>query len=188
MKKQKYWDNFQLIPMLPSEKSGLHIHYSLYESFFGKTVIATTHRGVCYIGCVSEEQIVDELSKRYPQAVLHRQKDEWQALASLILQGERNVAITLPFHIYGTPFQLAVWSELLQIPEGSLTSYARIARNIGRPKAHRAVGTAVGNNPVMYLIPCHRVVRSNGAIGGYYWGVAMKKKILEVEQHLAFKS
>lgn len=188
MKKQKYWDNFQLIPMLPSEKSGLHIHYSFYECFFGKTVIVTTHRGVCYIGCVSEEQIVNELSKRFPQAVLHHQKDEWQALAFLILQGERNVTITLPFHIYGTPFQLAVWDGLLQIPEGSLTSYGRISQNIGRPKAVRAVGTAVGDNPIMYLIPCHRVIRNDGGIGGYYWGVEMKKKMLSAEKCPLFTS
>ena len=89
----------------------------------------------------------------------------------------------LPLDLRGTPFQLAVWSELLKIPKGETISYAQLAAKLGKPKATRAVGTACGTNPIPFLVPCHRVVRSDGSLGGFAFGLTMKQQLLEKERN-----
>jgi AraC family transcriptional regulator of adaptative response/methylated-DNA-[protein]-cysteine methyltransferase len=169
-----------LIPMFQKEENGIKIHYETYDTPFGKAVIASTEKGICYIAFGEEQTMLDELKQRYSKAKLTKAKTDWheKALAT-VSETEQNEIIAL--HVRGTGFQLNVWSELLQIPSGKLSTYKTIAERVGNPKATRAVGTAVGQNPVSYLIPCHRVVRSDGGLGGYHWGIEIKKLMLEKE-------
>jgi len=129
-----------------------------------------------------EEKTLPELKKRYPEAVVKNQSDAFQFLAKMQIDGGEPSVKSLPLHIGGTDFQMDVWKSLLRIPSGELRSYRQIAAAIGKPKAWRAVASAIGKNPVAYLIPCHRVICSDGRIGGYRWGIGFKQKMLEQEE------
>lgn len=159
--------------------SGLTIGYGFRPSPFGECVIAATDRGVCALEFVeggSRREAVDRLVRAWPAAVIREHEAMAASYGERIFGGEGGRPLTLVLR--GTNFQLKVWEALLRIPRGAATTYGDLARATGRPGAARAVGSAVGRNPVAYLIPCHRVLRTTGAFGGYRWGTARKQAML----------
>lgn len=170
--------------MTPGEyKNGgqeLHINYSFAESPFGTVIVASTAKGICHIAFVDEgEEIAfEELKKRFPNAVYKRFLDRIQQNAIFIFTQDWSKLAEIKLHLKGTAFQLKVWEALLKIPMGGLTTYARLAATVQHPKASRAVGSAVGDNPVAFLIPCHRVIKSNGEMGQYHWSSQRKNAML----------
>ena len=119
-----------------------------------------------------------QLKAQFPKAKFVQQQDELQKKAVSILQSDHQDLSEIKLHLKGTEFQLKVWESLLKIPMGELTTYGAIAKDIGNNKASRAVGTAIGSNPVAFLIPCHRVIQSSGHFGGYMWGTTRKTAII----------
>jgi AraC family transcriptional regulator, regulatory protein of adaptative response / methylated-DNA-[protein]-cysteine methyltransferase len=169
--------------MSPAEyKNGgknLFIHYSFAESPFGALVVASTSKGVCYMAFEDdEEKALQDLKNKFPNASFQRKLDLIQQNALFIFQGDWSKLPEIKLHLKGTEFQLKVWESLLKIPMGKLSTYGNIASQIGHQNASRAVGTAIGNNPVAYLIPCHRVIQSTGTFGGYMWGSTRKTAII----------
>jgi AraC family transcriptional regulator of adaptative response/methylated-DNA-[protein]-cysteine methyltransferase len=169
--------------MTPAEyKNGgksLHINFSFAESPFGNLIVASTTKGICYMAFSdNEEKAIAELKVKFPNAIFQRKLDLIQQNALFIFQNDWNKLHQIKLHLKGTDFQVKVWETLLKIPMGQLSTYGSIADKIGNPKASRAVGTAIGNNPVAFLIPCHRVIQSNGNIGGYMWGNTRKTAII----------
>jgi len=164
-----------------SELKGLTIYYGKVKTTFGKALMASTDKGICYFAFeTGKENLLDDLKKRFKGASFQDKTAEFQQNA-LSFDCKNKDAMEMTLHLKGTDFQLAVWQELLKIPVGKLQTYSGIAQKIGRPKAARAVGTAVGSNPVSFIIPCHRVVPATGGFGGYRWGVKKKKEILSRE-------
>lgn len=161
----------------------LHIHYHCYDSPFGKTFIASTPKGICYLAFGDDEDaILDELRHLFPKASYLRQKDELQLNAFRhFSEMNWNQLPPVTLHIKGSPFQMRIWEELLKIPFGKLSTYQELANRIDNPNASRAVGSAVGANPVSFLIPCHRIVRTSGALGGYHWGLPRKVAMIDWE-------
>ena len=131
----------------------------------------------------SEDVGRERLCKMFPGADIIQQEDPLHHEAIRFFEKDHSPKKPLSLHLRGTPFQLSVWQALLSIPPGDVATYGRIAQAIGRPRAHRAVGTAVGKNPISYIIPCHRVIQSTGAIGNYMWSPNRKKLILAHELH-----
>lgn len=169
--------------MSPGEfKSGgsnLKINYSFATSPFGNILVASTQTGVCHIAFEHDEsQGLARLMARFPRATFHASSDRHQQAALHIFQQDWQQLDDIKLHLAGTPFQLKVWESLLRIPFGGLVTYGNIAQRIGHPSASRAVGTAIGSNPIAYLIPCHRVIASSGALGGYMWGETRKSAII----------
>lgn len=169
--------------MSPAEyKNGgqfLHINYRFADSPFGKLIVASTTKGVCYIAFESNEtKAFQDLHAKFPNAVFNHHEDELQENALYIFQNDWSALSEIKLHLKGTEFQLKVWESLLKIPMGKLTTYGAIAQQIGNPKASRAVGTAIGSNPVAFLIPCHRIIQSSGITGGYMWGPTRKTAII----------
>ncbi|AZA86666.1 methylated-DNA--[protein]-cysteine S-methyltransferase [Chryseobacterium shandongense] len=169
--------------MSPAEyKNGgksLNINYSFSESPFGKVIAASTEKGVCYMAFENEKQkALGDLQARFPNASFTERQDEFQKNALSIFNKDWNQLNTIKLHLKGTDFQLKVWESLLAIPMGKLSTYGNLAGKIGYPNASRAVGTAIGSNPVAFLIPCHRVIQSSGKIGGYMWGSDRKQMII----------
>jgi len=159
---------------------GLTIRYGLHDTPFGKALIGITDRGICHLGFVgsSEGDAVDALVANWQQA---RMIEDHQATAPLvepIFDLRRRGNTPLRLHLRGTNFQLKVWEALLRIPPGAVTSYQGLAEQAGRPGASRAVGTALGRNPIAVLIPCHRVIRKLGEFGNYRYGTIRKKALL----------
>ncbi|MBK7318036.1 methylated-DNA--[protein]-cysteine S-methyltransferase [Candidatus Villigracilis affinis] len=165
-----------------SNGAGLTIHYGLHLTPFGKCLIAATERGVCHLSFVetSEGNAIDTLVADWNQA---KMIEDYRTTAPLIdrIFSTPTPDIPLKLHLRGTNFQIKVWEALLHIPAGSLTTYEQIAAQIGNPNALRAVGTAVGHNPIAVLIPCHRVIRKSGEFGNYRYGPARKKALLAKE-------
>ncbi|PCJ96624.1 MAG: cysteine methyltransferase [Zetaproteobacteria bacterium] len=179
--------------MTPGEfKNGganLEINYCFAASPFGKLIIASTTKGVCHIAFEEKDtQALTILKQRFPNAVYHQMVDKFQQDALFIFQKDWSQLDKIKLHLKGTAFQLKVWESLLKIPMGGLTTYGNIAQNIGSPKASRAVGTAIGSNPIAFLIPCHRVIQANGNIGGYMWGATRKSTIIGWEAALKIRS
>ena len=169
--------------MTPGEfkKGGenLLINYCFAESPFGQLIVASTPKGVCHMFFDEDEtQALADLKSRFPNAKYHQVSDRFQQNALLIFQNDWTQLDQIKLHLNGTDFQLKVWETLLKIPLGAASSYGRIAGKIDRPKAARAVGTAIASNPVAFLIPCHRVIQANGNISGYMWGTTRKSAII----------
>ncbi|UIR57996.1 methylated-DNA--[protein]-cysteine S-methyltransferase [Sphingobacterium sp. SRCM116780] len=169
--------------MTPAEyKNGgqsLSINYSFANSPFGEIIIASTAKGICYIAFEGDEiKALNDLKSKFPNATFHSKLDRLQENALFIFQNDWNQLSDIKLHLKGTDFQLKVWESLLKIPMGKLATYGNIANQIGNPKASRAVGTAIGSNPVAFLIPCHRVIQSTGITGGYMWGPTRKTAII----------
>ncbi|AVF49693.1 cysteine methyltransferase [Elizabethkingia anophelis] len=161
----------------------LHINYSFFNSTFGSVFIASTTKGICAMTFYENKaDAVQQLKKQFPNAILHEQSDAFQENALSIFSKDWQQINTIKLHLKGTDFQLKVWEALLKIPLGELTTYGYLAEQINNPKASRAVGTAIGSNPVAFLIPCHRVIQSTGKIGGYMWGPTRKTAIIGWEQ------
>ena len=169
--------------MTPGEfKNGgksLSISYSFAESPFGNIIVASTQKGICHIAFFSnKDEAFAKLKDRFPNANYNQMVDNSQQNALFIFQHDWSKLDQIKLHLNGTPFQLKVWETLLKIPMGNLSTYGTIAKEIGKPKASRAIGTAIGNNPVAFLIPCHRVIQSTGNLGGYMWGNTRKSAII----------
>jgi AraC family transcriptional regulator of adaptative response/methylated-DNA-[protein]-cysteine methyltransferase len=169
--------------MTPAEyKNGgkaLHINYSFAESPFGNIIVASTQKGICYIAFADDrEDAFIQLLAQFPNAVYTQMVDSRQQEALFIFKKDWSQRSNIRLHLKGTGFQLKVWEALLNIPMGGLATYSSIAKSINQPTANRAVGGAVGDNPVAFLIPCHRVIRSNGETGQYHWGATRKSAII----------
>jgi len=167
-----------------SQGEGVTIRYGLHASPFGKCLIAVTDRGICHLGFVetSEGDAIDNLVADWKNA---RMLEDHRSTAGLVEPiFDVNARGKLNVHLRGTNFQLKVWEALLQIPSGAVTTYEGLAERIGRPTASRAVGTAVGHNPIAVLIPCHRVIRKVGEFGNYRYGAPRKKALLAYESAL----
>lgn len=169
--------------MTPAEyKNGgekLLINYSFSKSPFGNVIVASTPKGVCYMAFDDDEtNAFGYLRRQFPSAVFQRKPDLMQQNALSIFQNDWSRLPEIKLHLKGTDFQLKVWEALLKIPMGKLSTYGRVAAHIKNAGASRAVGTAIGSNPVSYLIPCHRVIQSSGSIGGYMWGNTRKTAMI----------
>ena len=167
-----------------SHGSGVTIRYGIHPTPFGKCLIATTERGICHLSFVqtSEGDAIDNLVSDWKQATMIEDFRSTVPLIEPIFDlrySHRGKPLNV--HLRGTNFQLKVWEALLQIPAGEVTTYAGIASRIGNPNATRAVGTAVGHNPIAVLIPCHRVIRKVGEFGNYRYGALRKKALLARE-------
>jgi AraC family transcriptional regulator of adaptative response/methylated-DNA-[protein]-cysteine methyltransferase len=169
--------------MTPAEyKNGgqsLHINYSFAETPFGQILIASTTKGICYMAFAWEQtEARDLLFEQFPNATYNQVVDTTQQNALYIFTQDWAKLNQVKLHLKGTPFQLKVWEALLRIPMGGLTDYGSIAQSVQLPKASRAVGSAVGSNPVAFLIPCHRVIRATGDFGQYHWGSVRKTAMI----------
>ncbi|MEA1851234.1 methylated-DNA--[protein]-cysteine S-methyltransferase [Chryseobacterium sp. MHB01] len=169
--------------MSPAEyKNGgknLNINYSFSDSPFGKLIAASTEKGICYMAFENDiQKALGDLQSKFPNASFIERQDELQANALSIFNKDWTKLNTVKLHLKGTDFQLKVWESLLTIPMGKLSTYGSLAGKIGHPNASRAVGTAIGSNPVAFLIPCHRVIQSSGNIGGYMWGTDRKQLMI----------
>ena len=175
-----------IIPMTRAEYLGkekkLTISYSQFTVPTGKFLVASTPRGICFLmPAETKWHAVDTLKKNFPKARFRCQKIAIHRKAASIMRQRYDKVGQLFLHLMGTAFQINVWQDLLSIPLGKVTTYLNIAQRIGNPRAARAVGQAVGSNPVMGIIPCHRVICSNGKLGGFHWGIDKKIKILNKE-------
>jgi AraC family transcriptional regulator of adaptative response/methylated-DNA-[protein]-cysteine methyltransferase len=169
--------------MTPAEyKNGgksLNINYSFSQTPFGKIIVASTTKGICYMAFGDDDLLAAEKMKaKFPNAVFINQTDTLQQNALAIFKNDWSRLNEVKLHLKGTDFQLKVWETLLKIPMGEVCSYGTVAHKIEMPGASRAVGTAIGSNPVAFLIPCHRVIQSAGTVGGYMWGSTRKTAIL----------
>ncbi|WP_309398907.1 bifunctional transcriptional activator/DNA repair enzyme AdaA [Cerasicoccus maritimus] len=173
--------------MTPGEyKNGgaeLTIDYALALTPFGQAILAATPKGLTQLGFVeSLEEGIDWLREAFPKATLREGESVHFAAARQLFRADWSQLDRIKLHLKGTPFQLKVWQALLQIPSNRLETYGSLAQSIGDPKASRAVGTAVGANPISYLIPCHRVIRATGEIGGYHWNPNRKRLLIAWDQ------
>ena len=173
--------------MTPGEyKNGgalLTIRYFVGECLFGKYFAASTGKGICNL-CFFEggdQSAVEDLTVSWPNAKLLRGLDEHLQQVIHFFSRDALSPAAIKLHLKGTPFQLKVWQALLRIPEGDIASYGTIARHLNQENASRAVGTAIGSNPIGYIIPCHRVIKNIGETGGYRWGPVRKKAMLAWE-------
>ncbi len=169
--------------MTPGEfKNGaaaLQIHYSFAETAFGDIIIASTAKGICHLAFVKDEKYaLENLQQFFLKATLLQKTDLIQQDALRFFSGDWTDLQKVKLHLKGTTFQIKVWESLLKIPFGNISTYASIAEDIKNPGASRAVGTAIGSNPVAFLIPCHRVIKSTGIIGDYHWGSNRKTAML----------
>jgi AraC family transcriptional regulator of adaptative response/methylated-DNA-[protein]-cysteine methyltransferase len=162
-----------------SSGAGVTIRYGIHPTPFGKCLIATTERGICHLGFVqtSEGDAIDDLVTEWKQAKMIEDHKSTELMLEPIFDLDYR-GKPLGLHLRGTNFQLKVWEALLQIPAGTVTTYKGIAERIGNPRALRAVGTAVGHNPIAVLIPCHRVINTVGEFGKYRYGAPRKKALL----------
>ncbi|HEX2608368.1 MAG TPA: methylated-DNA--[protein]-cysteine S-methyltransferase [Flavisolibacter sp.] len=158
--------------------AGLLIHHAFISTPFGTALVAATDKGICSLQFTGNvEEGLSQLHQSWPNATFSNQENEPLRRAKAYFTkapGED----TIPLHLKGTPFQLKVWEALLKIPPGRVATYSRIAHSIAAPKAFRAVGSAIGSNPVAVLIPCHRVIQSTGVLGNYHWGPLRKKALI----------
>ena len=157
----------------------LLINYSFAKSPFGNLLVASTAKGICHMAFADNEPVAREtLFSKFPRATYGQATDPQQQQVLQIFTRDWSRLGQVKLHLKGTEFQLKVWETLLKIPTGGLTTYGSIAKQINQPKASRAVGTAIGDNPVAFLIPCHRIIQSSGLIGGYHWGPVRKAAII----------
>jgi AraC family transcriptional regulator of adaptative response/methylated-DNA-[protein]-cysteine methyltransferase len=157
----------------------LVINYSFAESPFGNILVASTVKGICYMAFAEDtEEALTAMRAEFPNAGFRQITDLIQQNALYIFTKDWSALQQIKLHLKGTAFQLKVWETLLKIPMGRLSTYKDIATRIGQPTASRAVGSAVGDNPVAFLIPCHRVILSEGAFGQYHWGATRKTAMI----------
>ena len=161
--------------------AGLVISYGCFDGPFGETLVMGTPKGICGVAFASEtgrDNTFADLTSRWPNAEFVEDPDmlsPWIANVFGASQGET------PLLLIGTPLQIKVWEALMRIPSGQVTTYSEIAHAVGSPKAVRAVGTAIGKNPISWIIPCHRALRKSGGLGGYHWGLPVKRAMLAYE-------
>ena len=159
--------------------AALSIHYSFAESPFGNILVASTQKGICHMAFADDEQkALQELRHKFPNASYRQMVDLIQQNALYIFTHDWSRLDQIKLHLKGTGFQLKVWETLLKIPVGGLSTYKTIAAEIEHPKAMRAVGSAIGQNPIAFIIPCHRVIQSAGTFGNYHWGTTRKSAMI----------
>lgn len=174
----------RIIPMSDEEATdggiNLKIRYQFVDSVFGRVLIASTVKGVCYLAFFddSEDNAFGLLRARFPKAAYTEAGDAFQQNALSFFNYQKKPKEELALHLKGTPFQLNTWKKLLDIPWGGLMSYSALTTDI---KDSHALGAAVGSNPIAYLIPCHRTVRASGEFGAYHWGIARKAALICLE-------
>lgn len=159
---------------------GLAIDYGVHPTPFGECLLGVTVRGICFLGFGPSRETLPVLRSTWPDAELRETTQRTTPVIERIFSTSGG-GEPLQLVLHGTNFQLKVWEALLRIPAGETVSYQTLATAVGRPSASRAVGNAVGQNPIAYLIPCHRVLRTGGGIGGYRWGTPRKRAILALE-------
>ncbi|WP_405109500.1 methylated-DNA--[protein]-cysteine S-methyltransferase [Phaeobacter sp. BS52] len=160
--------------------ASLRILWGWFDSPFGLVLVMGTEKGICGMGFAAEtgaEPTMADMRSRWPDADFVEDPMALRAMVEAIFDQRGEAAL----HMIGAPLQIKVWEALLRIPSGQVTTYSEIAHAIGAPRAVRAVGTAVGRNPVSWLIPCHRALRKSGALGGYHWGLPVKRAMLAYE-------
>ncbi len=181
----RLYDHFvQLEAVTPGEYkqrgAGLVIDHGVHDTPFGQAFVALTPRGVCNFSFLDDqapEAPLAALAQRWPAAELREAPSRTQGVIHTMFDSSKKADRPLSLHVSGTNFQISVWRALLQIPPARVVSYAQVASAVGNPKAARAVGLAVGANPVALMIPCHRVIQQNGRLGGYHWGETRKQAI-----------
>lgn len=159
---------------------GVTIRWGWFDSPFGPAITMATDRGICGLGFAGEtgaEAAMGDMLARWPRADFVEDPMAMRPMVDAVFDQKGEAAL----HLMGAPFQIKVWEALLTIPTGHVTTYSEIAQAVGSPKASRAVGNAVGRNPVSFLIPCHRALRKSGEMGGYHWGQPVKRAILAWE-------
>ncbi len=169
--------------MTPGEyKNGgenLFINYSFAESPFGNFLVASTQKGICHMAFADDDkEALEKMQSKFPNAAYRQMVDLIQQNVLYIFTHDWNQLNQIKLHLKASEFQLKVWETLLKIPIGQLSTYGNIAKQIQLPNASRAVGTAIGDNPVAFLIPCHRVIQSTGVFGGYHWGSIRKTAMI----------
>lgn len=161
---------------------GLTIYWCWYDSPFGKALIMATGKGICGLAFTAEtgdDGAMADMQSRWPEATFIQDAARLNTWAANVFSTKPNSET--PLYLIGSPLQIKVWEALLSIPSGQVTTYSEIAQAIGNPKAVRAVGTAVGRNPISWVIPCHRALRKSGGLGGYHWGLPVKRAMLAYE-------
>ena len=158
------------------------IRYSFYPSIFGDVLIADDATYLCWISFADDkDSSLQELQNKYRSSELIQESSELQKIVLDCISNKWENIFNIPIHLHGTQFQQDVWAELQKIPLGQTKTYKQIAEAIGRPKAVRAVWSAIGANPIAIIIPCHRVVSSDGSLGGYHWGIEKKITMIKWE-------
>jgi AraC family transcriptional regulator of adaptative response/methylated-DNA-[protein]-cysteine methyltransferase len=160
--------------------AGLTIRHGWFDSPFGEVLAMGTTRGLCGLAFSAEtgrDAAMDDMTARWPAATFVPDPEALRPWITAAFGGQGEAAL----HLIGAPFQIKVWEALLAIPSGHVTTYSELASAVGHPRAVRAVGTAVGRNPVSWLIPCHRALRKSGGLGGYHWGLPVKRSMLAYE-------
>ncbi|MBW3832217.1 bifunctional transcriptional activator/DNA repair enzyme AdaA [Aeromonas hydrophila] len=181
----RLYDHFvQLEAVTPGEYkqrgAGLVIDHGVHDTPFGQAFVALTPRGVCNFSFLDDQvpqAPLAALAHNWPEAELREAPSRTQNVINTMFDSSKAPDRPISLHVSGTNFQISVWRALLQIPPAKVVSYAQVASAVGNPKAARAVGLAVGANPVALMIPCHRVIQQNGKLGGYHWGETRKQAI-----------
>lgn len=181
----RLYDHFvQLEAVTPGEYkqrgAGLIIDHGVHDTPFGQAFVALTPRGVCNFSFLDDQAPqapLTTLAHNWPEAELREAPSRTQGVIHTMFDTSKKADRPISLHVSGTNFQISVWRALLQIPPAKVVSYAQVASAVGNPKAARAVGLAVGANPVALMIPCHRVIQQNGKLGGYHWGETRKQAI-----------
>ncbi|MFU1504141.1 bifunctional transcriptional activator/DNA repair enzyme AdaA [Aeromonas veronii] len=181
----RLYDHFvQLEAVTPGEYkqrgAGLVIDHGVHDTPFGQAFVALTPRGGCNFSFLDDqapEAPLADLARNWPAATLQEAPSRTRGVIHTMFDGSKAPDRPISLHVSGTNFQISVWRALLQIPPAKVMSYAQVASAVGNPKAARAVGLAVGANPVALMIPCHRVIQQNGKLGGYHWGETRKQAI-----------
>ncbi len=156
------------------------ITYGIFETQFGHTLIAIYQEKVIHLSFSlnNSDEIKEYFFTKFENAVINKNNAIVKPYMDRLFNDEKVTVLLI-----GTPFQISVWKELLKIPFGQISTYATIAQNIGNTKAVRAVGTAIGANPIVYFIPCHRVISKDGSLGGFRWGLKLKQQMLQLEKN-----
>ncbi|WAF78777.1 methylated-DNA--[protein]-cysteine S-methyltransferase [Aeromonas dhakensis] len=181
----RLYDHFvQLEAVTPGEYkqrgAGLVIDHGVHDTPFGQAFVALTPRGVCNFSFLDDQAPqtpLAALAHNWPEAELREAPSRTRGIIHTMFNDSKTPDRPISLHVSGTNFQISVWRALLQIPPAKVVSYAQVASAVGNPKAARAVGLAVGANPVALMIPCHRVIQQNGKLGGYHWGETRKQAI-----------
>ncbi len=171
-------------PIINKEDIQIELSFEYFDSPFGRMLIVSSLEGICYLHFVrSGKKSLEQLKLQFPMAQFKEQSNKWHNAVQQFISLNQIPENIIPLHIHGTPFQFQVWNHLLKIPFGALKTYGMIANELNNPMSSRAVGKAVGSNPIAFIIPCHRVVPASGIIGHYMWGKEKKQAIIGWEMH-----